>query len=175
MKEIISERRMYAGYPLFVITYFDKDKNRYNYSTFSSMYVLGKMVMIGLGDNNTKKCILEAKSFSVSFVNSEYLKDLEIGGMSGAEVDKFSESTFTLECKNDLCYIKQAELVYDLTFVEKFKSSEFPEFDNLVCRLNKVLGNDSIIENDSIDVDKFSPVMFMGTDQGTFYKKLSKI
>ncbi len=175
MKEIICDRRMYTGYPIFIITYYDKDNGRYNYSTFSSMYTLGKMVMIGLGDNNTKKCIMETKNFSVSFVNSEYLEDIEIGGKSGLEADKFSESIFDLDQFNNLNYIKQAELVYDLTFVEKFESSEFPEFSSVVCRLNKVFANDAITKNGCIDIDKFQPIMFVGTDQGTFYKKLSKL
>lgn len=172
MKEIVSERRMYAGYPVFLITYFDVDNNRYNYSTISSMYTLGDMAVIGLGNNNTKKCILESKNFSISFLSFEYLKDMEIGGELGENVDKFKDSNLTLESLDDFKYIKQAELVYDVTFIENLESVAYPKFANFICRLNKVYAKDSLANNGVLDVNNYKPTILIGTDKGIFFRTI---
>ncbi len=170
MKEIKSEKRMYAGYPVFLLTYFDTYNNRYNFATISSMYVLGKMVVIGFGKNNARFCIPESKNFTVSFLSEEYLEDMELGGESGRVINKFSESKVTLESKDGIHFIKEAELVYDLTFVESFESSEYPQYANYVCTLNRVYGKDCIVENEALNIDNYNPTLFVGTDQGKYYK-----
>ncbi len=172
MKEIIKEKKMYAGYPVFLLTYFDTFNNRYNFATISSMYVLGEMVVIGFGKNNARFCIHETKNFSVSFLSQEYIEDMELGGESGRVIDKFAVSNVTLDTIGELRYIKEAELVYDLTFVESLESTEFPKLGNLVCRLNKVYGKDDIVNEGILDIEKYNPTLVIGTDQGSFFKSL---
>ncbi len=172
MKEIKYNRRMYAGYPVFLITYYDKDNKRFNYATSSSMYTLGKMAMIGLGNSNAKKCILETKEFTVSFISKKYITDVENGGTSGQSNDKFSTSNLTMDTIDNISYIKEAELVYKLTLVENFQSEDFPKYSNLVCNIGRVFANDNIVIDDYINVDKYDPLIFIGTDQGRFFKSL---
>ncbi len=172
MKKISSERRMYSGYPVFVMTYYDKDNKRYNYTTSSSMYVLGKMVVLGLGDNNAKKCIIENKEFSVSFLSTDYISDIEIGAESGKEVDKFQLAKIEMEDLGDVKCIKEAELVYHLTFTENIVAEDFQSFSNLICKLNNVYAKDTLVSDGVLNVEKYNPTIFVGTDDGTFYKEI---
>ncbi len=172
MKTIDYKKRMYAGYPIFLLTYFDEANNRYNYSTLSSMYTLGKMAVLGLGNNNSKKCITEHKTFTVSFVTLDYTEDINNGAKPGLEFDKFKTSNLTLIKKDGYAYIKEAQLVYKLTLKEVFVAQSFKDYTNVFCNIDTVLVNNQIYLNGSIDVCKYQPSIFIGTDNGRFYKTI---
>lgn len=170
MKEIFYEKRLYPGYPVFEIVYYDIDNQRYSYTTASSMYNLGKMIVLGLNDNNAYKCILESKSFSVNFLSKKYLKDIEIGSHSGLISNKFKESKLTKIKTDNNCCIKQAQLVYECEFIENYVSKEFNQYNNIIGRIKHVYIDNKLYKNDNLDVLNYHPVFYIGTDLGRFYR-----
>lgn len=169
MKSISFDNRIYAGYPIFLLTYYDQESSQYNYAAYSSMYTLGSMAVIGLGNSNARKCIQESKRFTVSFLSDEFLEDIKLGGYPGSKLNKFSKSNLILDSYNSAKFIQQAQLVYDLEFIEGHSSKEFPEFFNAICEIKGVFVNDNSILDDSLDIEKFNPTFYFGTDkQKTF-------
>ncbi len=171
-KEIQFERRMYPGYIVFVAVYFDEELERYNYTTLSSLYNLGRMVVVGTASNNFYKCISKTKQFTINFLSQDYLDDILIGSKSGEKVDKLSESNLELESVDlngkTAQIIKQAQLSYNCILQENFKSAKFTSYNNLICNLEQVI----VAEN--FDVNTYEPFVFIGTDEGRFFRRCKK-
>lgn len=165
MKELIFEKRMYPGYPVFELVYFDADNNRYNYTTASSMYTLNKMVVLGLNDNNALKCITKSKQFSINFLTKEYFNEIQHGSTSGIEINKFTNTNLDLIDLDNNKAIKQSQLVYNCSFIENHICSEFNKYNNVIARIDSVyISNDLYVDN-SLDILNFKPVFYYGTDK----------
>lgn len=170
MRQIIDfKRRMYAGNAVFVALYYDSENNRYNYTTLSSMYNLGRMVVMGSAKNNFSKCIQNNEDFTINFLSINYLDDILLGGEEGSEVNKLKESQLDVEYVevNKIKYpiIKQAKLAYKCSFKEFLNSESYPDYNNIICNL------DYVFASEEFDVNNYEPLIFVGTDQGHFFKR----
>ncbi len=173
-KNLDFERRMYAGYPVYIAVYFDQDNNRYSFTTLSSIYNLGRMVVVGCGKNNFLKCITEQKSFTINFLSYDYIKDFYIGGEDGKKVSKFEKSSLELEdVKIDnfsTKVVKQADLVYSCSVVEVCHNDKFPMYYNIISNMDNVLVDEKHYKDNSFDVTQYEPFLFIGTDQGRYFR-----
>lgn len=80
----------------------------------------------------TKEFVDEAQSFSLTFFDKSYLKDLSyLGKVSGKEEDKISKVGFTIIKDNDIPYFEQAHTVMFATklFAQPIKEDAFIEKD----------------------------------------------
>ncbi len=169
-------RRMYAGCTVFLITFWDKDNNRFSYTTMSSIYVLGKMVVLGSANNNMLKCIKEIKKFGINFLTKKYLDDIMLGGKSSCEEDILSQSSLTpIMIDKHLSIIEESQLTYVCELTDVYCNKEFPNYFSIIGNIKQVLAESSIVKDDKIDVDKYDPIIFVGTDEGRFFKNLADV
>ncbi len=179
-KEIRFTRRMYAGHPIFVALYYDREKESYNYTTLSSIYNLGKMVVVGSGKNNFLKCALKQRKFTLNFLSEDYLEEIKKGGLSGSRINKFEKSRLSTEKvvinDEEVVVIKQADLIYSCSLVDVFENEKvFPNYSNLLCNLNHVMIDDKHYNSGQFDVEHYEPLIFIGTDKGRFFRKAIKL
>lgn len=168
-------RRMYAGCTAFIVTFWDEDNNRFSYTAMSSIYVLGKMVVLGSANNNMLKCIRETKKFGVNFLTKEYLDDIMLGAKSSREEDILSESNLTpIIIEKQLSIIEESQLSYVCELKDIYCSEEFPDYFSIIGNIKEVLADNTIVKDGKINVDKYDPIIFVGTDEGRFFKNLTK-
>ena len=80
MKQSYETSRLYYGFPVILLGY--KDANfKYNFTTNSSSYTLGDMMVIGFHSrSNAARQIMNFKEFTVNVPSENLMKEIEIGG-----------------------------------------------------------------------------------------------
>ncbi|MCL2839683.1 MAG: hypothetical protein FWE05_02835 [Defluviitaleaceae bacterium] len=80
--------KLYYGFPIFIIGYKDV-AHGYNFTTISSSYSLGDMVVIGIYKlGNAIKQLKDAKCFTMNILDKNLMNEIEIGGFYSGK-DKF--------------------------------------------------------------------------------------
>ena len=80
MRKNYETSKLYYGFPVILLGY--KDVNfKYNFTTNSSSYTLGDMMVIGLHcRSNAAKQIMNFKEFTVNIPSENLMDEIEIGG-----------------------------------------------------------------------------------------------
>ena len=80
MRQDYETSKLYYGFPVILLGY--KDANfKYNFTTNSSSYTLGDMMVIGFHSrSNAAKQIMNFKEFTVNVPSENLMNEIEIGG-----------------------------------------------------------------------------------------------
>ena len=80
MRQDYETSKLYYGFPVILLGY--KDANfKYNFTTNSSSYTLGDMMVIGFHSrSNAAKQIMNFKEFTVNVPGEDLMNEIEVGG-----------------------------------------------------------------------------------------------
>jgi len=96
MRKNYETSKLYYGFPVILLGY--KDANfKYNFTTNSSSYTLGDMMVIGFHSrSNAAKQIMNFKEFTVNVPGEDLMNEIEVGGFFH-KVDKIPLSKLEYE------------------------------------------------------------------------------
>ena len=93
MKKRVDYKKMYYGFPVILISFYDSN-NEANVTTLSSSFSLGNMIVLGFGKNSyAAKHIKKGAEFIVNLPDRSLMNEIDIcGSNSGHKDNKFELS-----------------------------------------------------------------------------------
>ena len=164
MRQNYETSKLYYGFPVILLGY--KDANfKYNFTTNSSSYTLGDMMVIGFHSrSNAAKQITNFKEFTVNVPSENLMNkadkiplsklEYEIGEFVDAPL--FTACPISIECK-----------------VENIVM--YGETANVIASIKKRVVNSNLIEDGKLNSDKLNPVIFLGDEHEKIYRYLRKL
>jgi len=166
--------KLYYGFPIFLLGYKDT-LHGYNFSTISSSYSLGDMLVIGIYKfGNALKQIKDVKCFTVNLPDGNLMKEIEIGGSYSRE-DKFklaSELSYVISDKIDAPIIENCVLNIECEVVQIIESEDFPNYSNILAKIKGRLVNEDLQNDGKIVRDLINPVFYLGDGHKRSYRYL---
>jgi len=167
--------KLYYGFPVFLIGYKD-EKYDYNYTTISSSYTLGDMLVIGVYKyGNAIKQIKSAGCLTVNIPNEDLMTEIEIGGIHSGK-DKFdlaSKLTYTKSEKIDAPIINECVLNIECEVVEVVEFNEFEDYCNIFAKVKGRLINKELQENGIVKRHLLNPIFYLGDGEKRSYRYLN--
>ena len=173
MKQNYETSKLYYGFPVILLGY--KDVNfKYNFTTNSSSYTLGDMMVIGLHcRSNAAKQIMNFKEFTVNIPSENLMDEIEIGGFFH-KVDKIQLSKLDYEIGEFIdAPIFTACPVSIECKVENVVM--YGETANIIASIKKRVVNPTLIEDGKLNSDKLNSVLFFGDDNEKIYRYLRNL
>ena len=154
MRQDYETSKLYYGFPVILLGY--KDANfKYNFTTNSSSYTLGDMMVIGFHSrSNAAKQITNFKEFTVNVPSENLMNEIEIGEFVDAPL--FTACPISIECK-----------------VENIVM--YGETANVIASIKKRVVNSNLIEDGKLNSDKLNPVIFLGDEHEKIYRYLRNL
>ena len=154
MRQNYETSKLYYGFPVILLGY--KDTNfKYNFTTNSSSYTLGDMMVIGFHSrSNAAKQIMNFKEFTVNVPSENLMNEIEIGEFVDAPL--FTACPISIECK-----------------VENIVM--YGETANVIASIKKRVVNSNLIEDGKLNSDKLNPVIFLGDEHEKIYRYLRNL
>ena len=173
MRKNYETSKLYYGFPVILLGY--KDANfKYNFTTNSSSYTLGDMMVIGFHSrSNAAKQIMNFKEFTVNVPSENLMNEIEIGGFFH-KVDKIPLSKLEYEIGEFVdaplftaCPISIECKVENIVM--------YGETANVIASIKKRVVNSNLIEDGKLNSDKLNPVIFLGDEHEKIYRYLRKL
>jgi len=172
--ELITDK-MYYGFPVVLIGYQD-GKFTNNFTTTSSSYTLGDMLVLGVWKHgNALKEIRKIGCFTINVPSEELMKEIEIGGSNSGE-DKFTLApnlSFTKSEKVDAPIINECMINIECEVIDIIELDEFSHYCNVISKVKGRLVDHSLQENGVLKRDKINPVFYLGDDEKRSYRYLN--
>ena len=167
--------KLYYGFPVFLLGYQD-EKYGYNYTTSSSSYTLGDMLVIGIWkQGNALQKIKAAGCFTVNVPTEALMKEIEIGGFNPGD-DKFS-LTSKLTCsqseKVNAPLINECVLNIECEVIKVIDLEEFGDYCNIIAKVKGRFVNPELQENGALKAGALNPILFLGDDAKRSYRYLN--
>ena len=173
MRQDYETSKLYYGFPVILLGY--KDANfKYNFTTNSSSYTLGDMMVIGFHSrSNAAKQITNFKEFTVNVPSENLMNEIEIGGFFH-KADKISLSKLEYEIGEFVdaplftaCPISIECKVENIVM--------YGETANVIASIKKRVVNSNLIEYGKLNSDKLNPVIFLGDEHERIYRYLRNL
>ena len=173
MRKNYETSKLYYGFPVILLGY--KDANfKYNFTTNSSSYTLGDMMVIGLHcRSNAAKQIMNFKEFTVNIPSENLMDEIEIGGFFH-KVDKIQLSKMDYEIGEFIdapiftaCPVSMECKVENVVM--------YGETANIIASIKKRVVNPTLIEDGKLNSDKLNSVLFFGDDNEKIYRYLRNL
>ncbi|WP_060798278.1 flavin reductase [Fusobacterium nucleatum] len=173
MRQDYETSKLYYGFPVILLGY--KDANfKYNFTTNSSSYTLGDMMVIGFHSrSNAAKQITNFKEFTVNVPSENLMNEIEIGGFFH-KADKIPLSKLEYEIGEfvdaplfNTCPISIECKVENIVM--------YGETANVIASIKKRVVNSNLIEDGKLNSDKLNPVIFLGDEHEKIYRYLRNL
>ena len=165
--------KLYYGFPVILLGY--KDANfKYNFTTNSSSYTLGDMMVIGFHSrSNAAKQIMNFKEFTVNVPSENLMNEIEIGGFFHKadkiplskleyEIGEFVDAPLFTACPISIeCKVENIVM--------------YGETANVIASIKKRVVNSNLIEDGKLNSDKLNPVIFLGDEHERIYRYLRNL
>lgn len=173
-KEINYQRRMYCGYPVFVVCFWDDACDSHNISVLSSSYVLGRMITIGtLSSNTFASSLNKSHKFSVNLIAHDKIDQVLAGATGKTAERRLRKSGLHLDIMDDnIALIDEAQISYCCTLNNIFIADDFPKYAGVIAHIDKVYVDQELYDDGNIRVEYYNPSIFIGTDQGRYIRTI---
>jgi len=173
MRQNYETSKLYYGFPVILLGY--KDANfKYNFTTNSSSYTLGDMMVIGFHSrSNAAKQIMNFKEFTVNVPSENLMNEIEIGGFFHKadkiplskleyEIGEFVDAPLFTACPISIeCKVENIVM--------------YGETANVIASIKKRVVNSNLIEDGKLNSDKLNPVIFLGDEHERIYRYLRNL
>jgi len=173
MRQNYETSKLYYGFPVILLGY--KDANfKYNFTTNSSSYTLGDMMVIGFHSrSNAAKQIMNFKEFTVNVPSENLMNEIEIGGFFHKadkiplskleyEIGEFVDAPLFTACPISIeCKVENIVM--------------YGETANVIASIKKRVVNSNLIEDGKLNSDKLNPVIFLGDEHEKIYRYLRNL
>jgi flavin reductase (DIM6/NTAB) family NADH-FMN oxidoreductase RutF len=180
MKKIrVNFKKMYYGFPVILISYFDENGVP-NVTTLSSSYTLGNMVLLGFGSksyavNNIKK----VKDFVINIPDRSLMKEIDFCGYStGRNCKKFDFTNLT-PVKSDKINaptIAECPISIECTLTDIVENENFPNITNVLAEIKGRIISENLLSHDQqLDYASVDTVLYVGDDKNKMYRYTDKL
>jgi len=170
----LETEKLYWVFPIFLVGYRDS-VHGYNFTTVSSSYSLGDMVVVGIWRfGNALKQIRDAGCFTVNIPDRSLMREIEVGGYNSG-VDKFgiaSELSYFVSERVDAPVIEGCFLNIECEVVEIIENDELPNYSNIIAKVKGRYIDENLQEDGVIIRDLINPVLYLGDGHGRSYRYL---
>ena len=167
--------KLYYGFPIFLLGYKDEAYG-YNYTTNSSSYTLGDMLVVGIYKyGNGIQQIRAAGCFTLNVPTEKLMGEIEIGGLYSGD-DKFKlaqKLTWTRSKKVDAPLINECVLNIECEVIKVVELDAFDGYCNIIAKIKGRFVNRELQENGRLKNDLLKPVFYLGDGHKRSYRYLN--
>lgn len=166
--------KLYYGFPVFLIGYKD-EAYKYNYTTLSSSYTLGDMLVIGIYKfGHAIKQIKSAGCFTVNLPSEALMHEIEIGALNpGNDKLKLARKlTYTKSERIDAPIINECVLNIECEVVKVVELEEFGSYCNVFAKVKGRFIDSELQENGELKRELLNPILYLGDDKKRSYRYL---
>lgn len=178
-KIAVNYEKMYYGFPVVFISYYDRNGHP-NVTPISSSYTLKDMMMLGF---NTKGYavgeIKEVKDFVVNLAAASQAEAMDYcGTRSGRDVHKFDEIPLTPvpSANVNAPLIEECPVSIECSVAEVVESAEFPGITHIMARIKgRLIAPELLDEQERLKPSMLDNIVYAGDGVKRGYRYLSKV
>jgi flavin reductase (DIM6/NTAB) family NADH-FMN oxidoreductase RutF len=177
-KTRVNFSKMYYGFPVFLISYYDENGVP-NVTTLSSSYTLMDMVMLGFGKkgygvNQIKK----VKDFVINIPDRKMMQQIDFcGATSGNNTKKFDLINLT-PVKSDVVnapIIEECLVSIECSLTDVIENDEYPHITNILAKIKgRVIADSLVNEEGHLIYEELDPVLYVGDTVKRAYRYTEK-
>ncbi|WOO87041.1 flavin reductase [Mollicutes bacterium LVI A0039] len=160
--ENVEIKKFYYGSTILLLGY-QHPEYGYKFTTVSSSYTLDNQIILGLGaDGDCFRQISKYKNFSVNIISKDNL-DLVYAGADNPGADRFKISpriNYQIDQEYNVPLIEGVIAQFVCTMTEAFTLKTNNTFINVAADINKRLFKSTIVNEGTVECDKFNPMLF---------------
>ena len=170
----VDYRKMYYGFPVILISFYDKDGNP-NVTTLSSSYTLMDMVVLGFGSKGyAVNQIKEIKDFVINIPDKSLMKEIDFcGAKSGYEYKKFDMVNLT-SVKSKIVnapLIEECPISIECTLTDVIEKDYYAGITNIMAKIKgRCISKEYIASDGHLEYSKVDNVLYVGDDKKKVYR-----
>ncbi|MDF2513517.1 MAG: flavin reductase domain protein FMN-binding protein [Herbinix sp.] len=160
----VDYEKMYYGFPVILISYYDKAGNA-NVTTLSSSYTLKDMVMLGFSSKGYAiNQIKEVSDFVINIADHNLLEEIKIcGKYSGTDCNKFEKANLT-PIPSEVVkapLIAECPINIECTLADIIESSQFEGITNVLATIKgRLVSETKLDENGRMKIAELDNVLY---------------
>lgn len=176
IKKPVMYQKMYFGFPVILISYYDTNKEA-NVTTLSSSFSLGEMIVLGFGKNSyAAKQIKGGADFVVNIPDQTLMREVDIcGAHSGHRDNKFELSKLKYEQSQfvNAPSVLECPISIACTPLDVIVKEEFPSYLTVFAKVKGRMVREDLLDNDGhLIYGKLDVVEYLGDDHRRAYRYL---
>lgn len=175
MKKInVNYEKMYYGFPVILISFYDKNGVP-NVTTLSSSYTLKDMVVLGFSSKGYAiNQIKEVRDFVINIPDSSLRKEVSFcGTQSGHEIQKFDAVNLT-PVKSSIInapIIEECPIAIECTLTDIIEKDAYKGITNILGTIKgRLISNEYLNADDRLNFSKFDNLLYFGDGVNKGYR-----
>jgi flavin reductase (DIM6/NTAB) family NADH-FMN oxidoreductase RutF len=175
MKKInVNYEKMYYGFPVILISFYDKNGVP-NVTTLSSSYTLKDMVVLGFSSKGYAiNQIKEVRDFVINIPDSSLRKEVSFCGIkSGHEIQKFDAINLT-PVKSSIInapIIEECPIAIECTLTDIIEKDAYKGITNILGTIKgRLISNEYLNADDRLNFSKFDNLLYFGDGVNKGYR-----
>lgn len=170
----VDYKKLYYGFPVILISFYDKDGNP-NVTTLSSSYTLMDMVILGFGSKGFAiNQIKEVKDFVINIPDKSIMKEIDFcGAKSGHEHKKFDMVNLT-PVKSKIInapIIEECPIAIECTLTDVIERDYYRGITNIMAKIKgRCISKEYIDTNGQLKYSDVDNVLYVGDDKNKVYR-----
>jgi flavin reductase (DIM6/NTAB) family NADH-FMN oxidoreductase RutF len=171
-------QKMYYGFPVILISFYDKDGNP-NVTTLSSSYTLKDMVVLGFSSKGYAiNQIKEVRDFVINIPSSSLMREIDFcGANSGHEYRKFDMVNLT-QTKSKLInapIIVECPIAIECSLTDVIERDYYSGVTNILANIKgRCISKEYLDEQGKLKYSKLDNVLYVGDDAKRVYRYMQK-
>ena len=167
MKKInVNYEKMYYGFPVILISFFDKN-GLPNVTTLSSSYSLKDMVVLGFSSKGYAiNQIKEVRDFVINIPDSSLRKEISFcGTKSGHEVQKFDATKLTYSKSKivNAPIIEECPITIECTLTDVIEKDAYAGITNILGIIKgRLISKEYLDDENRLNISKFDNLLYFG-------------
>ena len=162
----VNYEKMYYGFPVILISFFDKNGVP-NVTTLSSSYSLKDMVVLGFSSKGYAiNQIKEARDFVINIPDSSLRKEISFcGTKSGHEVQKFdaTELTYSKSKIINAPIIEECPITIECTLTDVIEKDAYAGITNILGIIKgRLISKEYLDDENRLKISKFDNLLYFG-------------
>jgi flavin reductase (DIM6/NTAB) family NADH-FMN oxidoreductase RutF len=170
----VDYKKLYYGFPVILISFYDKDGNP-NVTTLSSSYTLMDMVILGFGSKGyAVNQIKEVKDFVINIPDESLMKEIDFcGAKSGHECKKFDMVNLTLVKSKvvNAPIIEECHIAIECTLTDVIERDYYRGITNILAKIKgRCISKEYLDDNGQLKYSEIDNVLYVGDDKKKVYR-----
>ena len=170
----VDYEKMYYGFPVILISFYDKNGVP-NVTTLSSSYTLNDMVVLGFSSKvYAINQIKEVRDFVINIPDSSLRKEINFcGTKSGHEIQKF-DATNLMQVKSEIInapIIEECPISIECTLTDIIERDAYNGITNILGSIKgRLISKEYLDADDRLNFSKFDNLLYFGDGVNKGYR-----
>ncbi|MBE6090008.1 MAG: flavin reductase family protein [Clostridium beijerinckii] len=170
----VNYEKMYYGFPVILISFFDKN-GLPNVTTLSSSYSLKDMVVLDFGSKGYAiNQIKEVRDFVINIPDSSLRKEISFcGTKSGHEVQKFDATKLTYSKSKivNAPIIEECPITIECTLTDVIEKDAYAGITNILGIIKgRLISKEYLDDENRLKISKFDNLLYFGDGMNKGYR-----